>query len=135
MSSSVDFKVDTLTAYPGDGKVLLMWDSAFNETDYADAYDIYRSTTAGAETFLITVDSEEHYFDTDVVNGETYFYKVKPKIDASDRAVLTRGQCDPWYRSRACSPDRTGGNTEPVWGNALSTASKPGIEIDRLRDL
>ncbi len=111
MSSSVVFAVDTLTAYPGDGKVLLMWDSAYNETDPADAYDIYRSTTAGAETFLISVGSDEHYFDTDVVNGETYFYKVKPKIDASGRAVLTRGQCDPRYRSGACSPDRTGGNT------------------------
>ena len=110
MSSSVVFAVDTLTAYPGDGKVLLMWDSAYNETDPADAYDIYRSTTAGAETFLISVGSDEHYFDTDVVNGETYFYKVKPKIE-----VLVgrspRGQCDPWYRSGACSPDRTGGNT------------------------
>ena len=48
----------------------------------ADAYDIYRSTTAGAETFLISVGSDEYYFDNDVVNGETYFYKVKPKIDA-----------------------------------------------------
>ena len=82
MSISVDFKVDTLTAYPGNEKVLLIWDSAFNETDYADGYDIYRSTTAGAETFLISVGSDEHYFDIDVVNGETYFYKVKPKIDA-----------------------------------------------------
>ena len=103
MAYSVEFKVDNLFAYPGNEKVLLMWDSAFNETDSADAYDIYRSTTAGAETFLISVGSDEYYFDNDVVNGETYYYKVKPR---RGRARGTRGRGSRSRRDRGRSPRR-----------------------------
>ena len=38
-------------------------------------------TTAGAETFLISVGSDEHYFDTEVTNGKIYYYKVEPLVN------------------------------------------------------
>ncbi len=71
---SPPFLVNTLTAYPGNGKVLLQWSGAFNAT----GYQIWRGGTSNGEVLLTTVGTDTTYFDNVVVNGNTYYYKVKP---------------------------------------------------------
>ena len=68
------FLVNTLTAYPGNGKVLLQWSGAFNAT----GYQIWRDSTSNSEVLLTTVGTSTSYFDNVVINGNTYYYKVKP---------------------------------------------------------
>ena len=39
-------------------------------------YDIYRSTSSGAETFLVAVGNVINYTDTSARKGTTYYYEV-----------------------------------------------------------
>ncbi len=73
-SPIIPFQVSTLTAYPGNSKILLEWSDAFNAT----GYQIWRGGTANGEVFLTTVGTDNFYFDNSAVNGNTYYYKVKP---------------------------------------------------------
>ena len=66
--------MNTLTAYPGNGKILLEWSGAFNAT----GYQIWRGGTSNSEVLLTTVGTDTSYFDETVINGNTYYYKVKP---------------------------------------------------------
>ena len=68
-------EVSALNAYPGNNRALLIWSHAYNST----GYDIYRSESPGTEAFLISVGNTYYYFDDTVLNGHTYYYKVKPK--------------------------------------------------------
>jgi hypothetical protein len=67
--------VDDLTARPKSGKVQLVW------TDTgAASYHVYRGTVPGGPyTFIANTTSRySTYLDTDVVNGTTYYYVVRP---------------------------------------------------------
>lgn len=68
------FEVNSLSAYPGNAKILLEWDYAINAT----GYQIWRSESSGTETLIKTVGDIDTYMDLTVQNGHTYFYKVKP---------------------------------------------------------
>jgi len=61
-----------LTATAGDSKVSLSW----NASTGADSYNVYRSTTAGAETSFATGITSTNFVDSSVTNGVTYFYTV-----------------------------------------------------------
>lgn len=61
-----------LTVTAGDDEAMLRW-SAVPE---ASSYNIYRSTTAGAQGAKIAATSSTSYVDSSAENGTTYFYQV-----------------------------------------------------------
>jgi hypothetical protein len=61
-----------LSATPGNGQVSLTWTASPD----ASSYNIYRSTTSGAETLLTTGVTGTSFTDTGRTNGTTYFYKI-----------------------------------------------------------
>ena len=67
--------VDDLAARAKRGKVQLTWTHTG-----ADMYVVYRSTTDGGPYASVAVTDSTYstYLDTDVVNGTTYFYVVRP---------------------------------------------------------
>lgn len=62
----------SLTATPGSGVINLAWTGSVG----ADKYNIYRGTSAGSETLLLSNSGGTTYTDTAVSGGVTYFYKV-----------------------------------------------------------
>ena len=64
-----------LTATPHNASVTLTWPVPAQGTGPIMYYFIYRSTTAGAETFY-TYSTTPTYADTAAANTTTYFYKV-----------------------------------------------------------
>ncbi|MBI3748933.1 MAG: hypothetical protein HY262_08840 [Chloroflexi bacterium] len=57
--------------------ILLTWSVPASNGSPISVYNIYRSTTSGAETFLTSAAaSSTSYRDTTTVSGRTYFYKI-----------------------------------------------------------
>jgi hypothetical protein len=66
-----------LTATAGSGQVSLSWSApASNGGSGITAYNVYRSTTSGAESLLTTLGNVTTYTNTGLTAGTTYFYKV-----------------------------------------------------------
>jgi fibronectin type 3 domain-containing protein len=61
-----------LAAAAGNAQVSLGWTASSGAT----SYNVYRSTTSGAETLLQSGITTTSFTDTEVSNGTTYFYKV-----------------------------------------------------------
>jgi hypothetical protein len=61
-----------LTASGGASSVTLNWSSSSGAT----SYEIYRGTSSGGETLLVSGITTTTYTDTNVTNGTTYYYKV-----------------------------------------------------------
>jgi hypothetical protein len=68
----------TLTsATPGNAQVTLSWTPpSSNGGSPVTNYTIYRSTTSGTETFLVTVGNVTSYIDAGLTNGQVYYYTV-----------------------------------------------------------
>ncbi|MGI0088645.1 MAG: fibronectin type III domain-containing protein [Nitrosotalea sp.] len=66
-----------LAATAGNTQASLSWTApANNGGSSVTNYKIYRSTSSGTETLLITVGNVNSYTDTGLTNGVTYYYKV-----------------------------------------------------------
>jgi PKD repeat protein len=65
----------TLTATPNNGSVGLSWTTPSSSSTIT-GYNVYRSTSSGAETLLATVGAVNSYTDTAVTNGTLYYYTV-----------------------------------------------------------
>src|SRR5262249_7050540 len=66
-----------LSALAGTGSVSLSWTApAFDGGSPVTNYKVYRSTSAGTETFLANAGASTSYPDTGLTNGTTYYYKV-----------------------------------------------------------
>jgi parallel beta-helix repeat protein len=66
-----------LQAVAGDGHVNLNWDEPiWNGGSSITNYRIYRGTTSGGETFIAEVPEILFYIDSNVVVGNSYYYKV-----------------------------------------------------------
>jgi len=67
--------------------VMLTWSAPKDQgTSPITGYRIYRSTVAGAETFLAAVGNTTHYSDDGLTSGTTYFYKVTAVSAAGESA-------------------------------------------------
>ncbi|MBA2565452.1 MAG: hypothetical protein H0V09_08545 [Gemmatimonadetes bacterium] len=62
-----------LTSFTGDGQVVLVWDPSDDEVE---SYNVYALIDQTDEFELIGVTTSAAFLDDDVVNGDTYFYKV-----------------------------------------------------------
>jgi parallel beta-helix repeat protein len=75
--SSVPSQPLNLQATTGDEVVNLSWDVPINDGGFPIMnYTIFRDTTSGGETFLVKIGNISYYNDTNVSNGNTYYYKV-----------------------------------------------------------
>ncbi len=64
-------------ATPGSAQVILNWTAPSSTGSSAiTGYKIYRGTSPGGETLLITLDSALTYTNTGLTNGFTYYYRV-----------------------------------------------------------
>jgi len=83
-----------LIAVGANQQVTLTWTAS----DYAVTYNLYRSTTTGAEgsTPFVTGISTATYTDTGLVNGTTYFYTVVAVNDSGSSAAGTEIMATPY---------------------------------------
>jgi len=66
-----------LQATSGNGRVTLTWVAPSTDGgNPVSGYKVYRGTTAGSETLLVTVGNVTTYTDSSVSNGQTYYYTV-----------------------------------------------------------
>lgn len=66
-----------LQAWAGDEQVSLNWSpSVFDGHSNITGYNIYRGLAPGAEQFLVLLGTVLTYADTELSNGQTYYYQV-----------------------------------------------------------
>lgn len=66
-----------LTAVAGDEQITLTWSAPSDDGGSSIRnYMIYRGTSSGGETLLITIGNVLSYVDTGLTNGVTYYYQV-----------------------------------------------------------
>jgi fibronectin type 3 domain-containing protein len=66
-----------LAASAGNAQVSLSWSApTSNGNSPITGYNVYRSTSSGAETFLASAGTSTNYIDTSVTNDVTYYYTV-----------------------------------------------------------
>ena len=92
------FRIDTAppefagvdAAFPGDGQVTLSWEAAGEDTPPV-TYLIYRSEESGGEDFAVVLGTttETSYVDSEVTNGETYYYIVRAEDALGNREANT----------------------------------------------
>ncbi len=76
-------------AVPGDGEITLNWDTPESiGGSQITSYNIYRSESSDTPTSFDSIGNVTTYTDTDVTNGETYYYQVSAvnSIGESDRS-------------------------------------------------
>ena len=84
------FPPDGVFSITGDGVASIYWNA--NWEDDLAGYAVYRSTTDPGPYFFIdeVAASETFYDDTDVVNGETWYYAVTAFDRAGQESELSR---------------------------------------------
>jgi fibronectin type 3 domain-containing protein len=83
-SEDTNIKAGTVPSSPtnvaassGDSYAYLTWDVPASDGGYSIInYSIYKGTVSGEEVFLTLIGDESSFNDTDVINDETYFYKI-----------------------------------------------------------
>lgn len=90
VADTLPFPPDGVFSVTGDGVVSIYWNDNW-ESDLA-GYSVYRSTTDPGPYFLLgdVPASQTFYDDTDVVDGETWFYAVTARDAAGHESNLSR---------------------------------------------
>jgi hypothetical protein len=84
------------TASGGNAVVHLTWTAPSNGGATINNYKIYRGTSSGSETLLMTLGSSPTSFDdTSVTNGTTYYYEVSAVNSVGEGARSTETSATP----------------------------------------
>jgi len=59
-----------------NGKLILSWQPSDNGGDSISNYKIYRGTSSGNETYFVTISNLTRFTDTNLVNGQPYYYRI-----------------------------------------------------------
>jgi len=102
-----------LTASAGNAQVSLTWTASSGAT----TYNVYRSTTSGAETLLASAVSSTSYADSSVTNGTTYYYKV---------AAVNAGGTSPLSSEVSATPQVA---APPAPTNLVATAGNAQVSL------
>jgi len=62
----------SLTAYPGNNEISLVWPATVGATNYV----LLRGTSSGRETTTVATTTNTTFLDTNVLNGDAYYYVV-----------------------------------------------------------
>ena len=80
-----------LTATAGNAQVSLSWSASSGATSYS----VYRGTTSGGETLLVSGVTSTSYVNTGLTNGTTYYYKVAAVDSAGTSAESSEVSATP----------------------------------------
>ena len=70
--------IRNLQAHPGDAHINLTWQAPVSNGGSAlTNYEVWRGTSSGTETFLADAHLNLWFYDTGLVNGQTYYYIMK----------------------------------------------------------
>lgn len=89
--------VTNFTIAQGDKRLLLKWDAS-TASDFSH-YELYRGTSSGSESPYVDDLTAAGYIDTGLVNGTTYYYKV--------RVVDTDGNTSSWVSASKAPASQT----------------------------
>jgi alpha-L-arabinofuranosidase len=113
-----------LTAFGGNAQVSLNWSA----TAGADAYRVWRATTAnGSYTAIGTVASPQ-FADTNVTNGQTYYYAVSATNVLGESANSAPVSATPAALSSAVWTN-PGSGSWPVASNWLNNSAATGSNV------
>jgi Tfp pilus assembly protein PilV len=98
-------------ASAGDGVATVTW----NAVTGADHYQVWRSTTSGAETLLADNLTAASYVDSSLSDGTTYYYEVV--------AVDSSGQSGAKSNEASCTPQIGADTTPPTAPASLVTSN------------
>ena len=105
-----------LSATGGNASVALSWTASTG----AATYNVYRSTTTGGETVLVTGVTATTYTDTTAANGTTYYYEVTAVNASGESAKSNEASATPM-----APPAATGGNAISIDFVGGSTSMAP----------
>jgi fibronectin type 3 domain-containing protein len=95
--STVPSAPQNLHASSGDAFVNLTWTAPSNDGGASVTnYKIYRGTTSGGETYLITIGNVLTYNDTGLTNGQTYWYSVSAVNHAGEGPTTSPMESTPF---------------------------------------
>ncbi|MGD0817577.1 MAG: fibronectin type III domain-containing protein [Methanomassiliicoccales archaeon] len=132
----------TLSAYPGNGQVLLTWIPLFNAT----AYDIYRSTVEGVTGTISNSSystSRYYWYDNSTTNGNIYYYTLRANLNNVSYQFSNQANTTPYAgtppvapTNLIATPDSSGVNlyaniathTDIYIGYSIYRGNSPGTE-------
>ncbi|UCE37929.1 MAG: fibronectin type III domain-containing protein [Thermoplasmata archaeon] len=104
-----------LHALTSDAQITLTWIAPRSNGGSAIMnYKIYRGTTSGNETLLDIVGNVLTYIDTNVINGQIYYYKVSAVNGVGEGAKSNETFATP-TREFISSPDKEKSVLEELW--------------------
>jgi titin len=111
LTGSVDAKPFGISTSPqnihaeaGDGYVKISWEApTLDGGSTISNYTIYRGTTTGGETFLAEIGVVFYFNDTDVINGQTYYYRVSAINSVGEGALSVEVNGTPDNQPPTCS--------------------------------
>ena len=107
-----------LVASAGDEQITLAWSPPTDDGGSSvTGYNVYRGTSSGGETFLISVGDVLTYVDTGLTNGQRYYYKVSATNVVGEGALSTEANAVSGYPS---------GN---IWPNCEITSPSDGSTV------
>jgi fibronectin type 3 domain-containing protein len=83
-------------ASPSSGRVTLSWSAPASDGGAAVTnYKVYRGTSSGGESLLITLGNVLTYQDTAVTNGQAYFYRISAANTAGEGSLSAEVSATP----------------------------------------
>jgi fibronectin type 3 domain-containing protein len=111
MTGSLPSAPRNLQATAGNATVTLTWDAPEEDGGWEiTGYKVYRGTSEGSETLLITLGDVSSYTDSSVVNGQTYYYRVSAVSDMGEGPQTVSEDATP------TADDGSGGDDEDNGG-------------------